>query len=73
MNIMYFNYIYVGIDIRAPQAPVITSHPQDVEIESGFTVTLQVTANDTMPLFYQWYYENDVSHGMLNVIVLMPL
>ena len=44
---------------------MITSHPQDVQILQGYHVTLEVTARGTIPLYYQWYYENDIVPGML--------
>ena len=33
---------------------------------------LQVTAYGAEPLCYQWYFENDIIHGMLTHIVYMP-
>ena len=52
---------------------MITSHPQNVVILQGHKVTLEVTAYGTMPLFYQWYYEDDILHGMLHHIVHMTI
>ena len=49
--------------------PVITSHPQDVEIHQGHCGTLDVSAYGAMPLHYQWYHENSLLHGMLNHVV----
>jgi hypothetical protein len=43
-----------GIDIP-PELPVITSQPRAVEISSGTSATLAVTASGTAPLTYQWY------------------
>ncbi len=34
---------------------LITSHPQNVWIQSGQTATLSVSATGTVPLSYQWY------------------
>lgn len=48
------------------QAPVITSHPQDVQTQQGYKVTLDVLTDDTVPLNYQWYFEDDKIAGMLN-------
>ena len=52
------------------QAPVITSHPQSDEILLGYHVVLEVTAYGAMPLYYQWYYENDIVPGMYVIIIL---
>ena len=51
-------------DHKKRQAPVITSHPQNVEILKGYKVTLEVMAYGTMPLSYQWYHEDKMLHGM---------
>ena len=51
-------------DHKTPQAPVITSHPQNVETLKGYKVTLEVMACGTMPLSYQWYHEDEILHGM---------
>ena len=64
-------FSYIGIDHKAPQAPVIFSHPENVEIVNGHRVILEVMACGTMPLYYQWYFEGDILHGMLNYIVYM--
>ena len=39
------------------QAPVITSHPQDVQVQEGQQKILKVIADGTMPLQYQWYHK----------------
>ena len=44
---------------------MITSHPQSDEILQGYRVILEVRAYGAMPLYYQWYYENDIVPGML--------
>ena len=59
----------IGVSLEMSQAPVITSHPQDVKMQKGYTVLLGVTATGTMPLYYQWYYENEIIHGMLHYIM----
>jgi len=64
-------FSYIGIDHKAPQAPVIISHPQNVEILKGYKVTLEVIAHGTMPLYYQWYFEDNIIPGMLHYIVCM--
>ena len=61
----------IGISREMSRAPVITSHPQDVEIQTGYRVQLEITATGTMPLCYQWYYENDIMPGMLHHIMYM--
>ena len=43
---------------------MITSHPQNVEILQGHKGILEVEAHGTMPLYYQWYYENNIMHGI---------
>ena len=53
----------IGNDHKKPLAPVITSHPKNVEILKGYKVTLEVTAYGTMPLSYQWYHEDKIMHG----------
>ena len=55
--------LYVGNDQKKPQAPVITSHPHDIEILKGHRGILEVEAYGTMPLYYQWYYEDEIIHG----------
>ena len=60
-------YILIG----TPQVPVITSHHQNVTIPKGHKITLEMKACGTMPLYYQWYYEHDILHGMFNHIVYM--
>ena len=62
----------VGIDHERPQAPRISSHPQDIKIQKGYRGMLEVTADGTMPLYYQWYYEDDVIPGMLIIFVHAP-
>ena len=52
---------------------MITGHPQNVTILKGHAVILEVKACGTMPLCYQWYYENDIVPGMFNHIVYMIL
>jgi len=64
-------FLYIGIDHKALQVPVIISHPQDVKIVEGHKVTSEVIAHGTMPLYYQWYFEDDILHGMLNYTVYM--
>ena len=54
----------IGIGPIKIKAPLIKSHPQDVQTTEGVTVTLEVTADGTMPLHYQWYYECDIIPGM---------
>ena len=53
-----FNYQY--------SAPVILSHPQDVEIMWGHRKRLEVKADGVSPLCYQWYFEQSIIPGMLN-------
>lgn len=48
------------------QAPVITSHPQDVQVQEGHQVILEVKAYGTAPLHYQWYHKFKTILGMLN-------
>ena len=51
---------------------MITSHPtQDVYILKGHKVTLDIAACGTEPLNYQWYYEDEIIHGMFNHTVFM--
>ena len=51
---------------------MITSHPtQDVYILKGHKVTLDIAAYGTEPLNYQWYYEDEIIHGMFNHSVFM--
>jgi hypothetical protein len=45
-----FNFV-----VTAPGAPVITTQPQSITINSGQTTTLSVTATGGAPLTYQWY------------------
>ena len=55
-------------------APVITFHPpQDIQIQSGYKVTLEVMADGTKPLQFQWYYEDNIIDGMLSQIVYIPI
>ena len=55
-------------------APVITFHPlQDIQIQPGHKVTLEVMAFSTKPLQFQWYYEDNIIDGMLSQIVFMPI
>ena len=55
-------------------APVITSHPsQYIQIQHGHSVTLEVMADGTEPLQFQWYYEKNIIDGMLSQIVFMPI
>ena len=60
----------LGIDHKKVQAPCIKSHPQDIQTLEGVTVILEVTADGTMPLHYQWYYECDILPGMYFIHVL---
>ena len=52
---------------------MITSHPQDIQMQHGHRVTLEVMAVGTQPLQYQWYYEDNIIDGMLSLIVYMPI
>ena len=45
---------------------MITSHPQDVQIQQGYKVTLDVITDESVPLSYQWYFEGDKIDGKLN-------
>ena len=45
------------------QAPVITSHPQDVQVQEGQQKILKVIADGTMPLQYQWYHKSKTILG----------
>ena len=45
---------------------MITSHPQDVQVQQGYKVTLDVITNESLPLSYQWYFEDDKIDGKLN-------
>ena len=65
--------VTVGSNRDNPQPPVITSHPQDVQIPHGHHVTLQVKAYGTMPLYYQWYFGNTIIPGTLNDILCICL
>jgi len=44
----------------AAQAPIITTHPQSKSIVEGQATTLNIVAQGTPPLAYQWYF-NDVA------------
>ena len=59
--------LIIGTDHTTHQAPVITSHPQDVQIQQGYKVTLDVITDETAPLNYQWYFEDDKIAGMFNI------
>ena len=54
-----------------PPAPVIKSHPKDIEMPTGHTVTLEVIALGALPLHYQWFFEFQKMLGMLKEIVCM--
>ena len=51
------------IDNTPQQAPVITSHPQDVQVQEGQQEILKVIADGTMPLQYQWYHKSKTILG----------
>ena len=53
---------------------MITSHPpQNIQIQDGHKVTLEVMAFGTEPLQFQWYYEDNIIDGTLSQIVYMPI
>ena len=43
--------------------PVITSHPQDVQVQEGQQEILEVKAYGTAPLQYQWYHKSKTILG----------
>lgn len=49
------SYQTLTVTTGTPTPPSITSHPASTTIDSGNTVTLNVTASGTGPLAYQWY------------------
>jgi Cysteine-rich secretory protein family len=48
-------YQTLTVTTGVPTPPSISSHPASTTIDSGSTVTLNVTASGTGPLTYQWY------------------
>jgi hypothetical protein len=42
--------------LRAPGAPRIDAHPEDLSVNPGETATFSVLANGSQPLAYQWFY-----------------
>ena len=60
---MEWSFITLGTDHATYQAPVISNHLQNVQIQQGYKVTLDVITDETMPLSYQWYFENDKIAG----------
>ena len=53
---------------------MITSQPsQDIQMQLGCKVTLEVMADGTKPLQFQWYYEDNIIDGMLSQIVYMSI
>ena len=53
---------------------MITSQsPQDIQMQDGCMVILEVMADGTKPLQFQWYYEDNIVDGMLSQIVYMPI
>ena len=52
---------------------IISHPPQDIHIQSGYRVTLEVMAAGTKPLQFQWYYEDNIVDGMLSQIVYMSI
>ena len=63
VNTLEWSFITLGTDRTTHQAPVISSHLQNVQIQQGYKVTLDVITDETMPLSYQWYFENDKITG----------
>ena len=61
---LLFRIIVIGIHDEASQAPVITRHPQNVQIIRGNYGILEVTAYGAMPLNYQWYHNHNIIYGM---------
>ena len=59
-------YNCIDTDHTTHQAPVIKGHPQDVQIQQGYKVTLDVITDETASLSYQWYFEDNKINGMLN-------
>ena len=53
----------IGIDHKKYQPPIIIRHPEDIHTPKGVTITLEVIADGTRPLHYQWYYEYDIIPG----------
>ena len=54
---------------------MITSQPpQDIQMQLGCKVTLEVMADGTKPLQFQWYYEDNIVDGTLtSQIVYMSI
>ena len=59
-------YNCIDTDHATYQVPVIKGHPQDVQIQQGYKVTLDVITDETTSLSYQWYFEDDKINGMFN-------
>lgn len=76
MVVAYFDleicYITIDINHSMSQAPMITSHPQDVEILWGHRGKLELIAHGATPLRYQWYFNFKAMCGMLNQTMYMP-
>ncbi|HTS19741.1 MAG TPA: glycosyl hydrolase family 28 protein [Verrucomicrobiae bacterium] len=53
------------LSVTTATAPSITIQPQDTTVIPGETATFTVQANGTLPLSYQWYFNNvtPVSNG----------
>ena len=66
-------YVIDTSDNTPQQPPVITSHPQDVQVQEGRHVILEVKAYGTMPLHYQWYHQFKTIDGMLNHVMYMSV
>ena len=61
---LYIHIFVAGIGHKSCQAPVIIDQPQSIEIVQGHKGILEVKADGTMPLFYQWHYGNYLIPGM---------
>ena len=57
-------FLITGTDSTTRWAPVIRNHPQDAQIQQSYKVTLDMLTDETAPLNYQWYFEDDKIDGI---------
>ncbi|MDW7980099.1 MAG: immunoglobulin domain-containing protein, partial [Verrucomicrobiales bacterium] len=54
------------LTVLEPLPPVITAHPQNLTNAVGYEAVFSVSATGTLPLAYQWFFNNAAIPGQTN-------
>jgi hypothetical protein len=60
-----------GVSLVAQQAPTISLQPQSQSPSIGATVSLKARASGTLPVAYQWFYNDQLLSDATNVTLML--